>query len=153
MEQFLTFALADETYGINVLRVREVLESISYTRVPTAPPVLKGVFNLRGSVIPVYDLAVKLGLEQSGGTEMAGVVAELRLDEEELLIGLLVDRVDQVISIEPGQIQAPPKMGASGKADFVSGVVRQGESFIILIDPDRLVDERDLSGDVQEDEA
>lgn len=152
MQQFLTFHLADETYGINVLRVREVLEGISYTRVPKAPPVLKGVFNLRGSVIPVYDLREKLGLESREGRESAGVVADLKLGEEQILIGLLVDQVDQVISVDDGQILPPPKLGSGGDAPFLSGVVQEGEGFIMLIDPDQLVEEIKESLDQKETE-
>ena len=150
MKQFLTFQIGDETYGIIVNRVREVLEAIRITRVPRASAVLLGVFNLRGAVVPAMDLPRKLGIEGRNTGFGGTIVAELKIPGgETVAAGLMVDQIDRVISVNDEQVLPPPVIGSSSDNRMFSGVIRRDgeESFIMLIDTERLVGEEDLIPD------
>lgn len=148
--QFLTFHLADERYGIDVLKIQEVLEVPRITRVPGMPDFICGVINLRGTVIPVMDIRLKFGLGKTPRTEKTSVIViELSVPfsdgERSLLhVGIFSDFVDQVVDISPGNIEPPPKIGTAIDTSFIQGMGKIGDSFILLLKLDSLLSEDDL---------
>jgi purine-binding chemotaxis protein CheW len=133
--QYMTFKLGDELFAINVAQVREVLEVPQITKVPTAPQYMKGVVNVRGQSIPVVDLRVRFGLPK--GTETVQtriIVMELALDGEVAILGGMADSVHEVIELEPGNINPPPKIAMRWRTEFIQGMGKRGEEFIIILD-------------------
>jgi purine-binding chemotaxis protein CheW len=144
--QYLTFTLAGEIYAIGVNRVREVLEYTPVTKVPRTADYMKGVINLRGSVIPVADLRMKFGMDEIDTTvETSIIVCEVRLGEEEVIIGMIADAVDEVVRMEPEAIEPAPKIGTSVDSEFIAGIGRQGEQFVIILDIDRVFNEEEVA--------
>jgi purine-binding chemotaxis protein CheW len=139
--QYLSFILAGEEYALNILQVKEILEYTPVTRIPGAPRWVRGVFNLRGSVVPVVDLAVKLGLGPSTPTRWSCiVVAEVRLGEERLVLGLLSDSIGQVMELGPGEVAPPPAFGMPVAADCLVGLGHSADKkFVLLLDIDRVL--------------
>lgn len=143
--QYLTFKLANERYGLDVLQVREVLELPKITRVPRMPRAMKGVINIRGSVVPVVDLRLKLGLEEAERTVHTRVVIiEVQAGAETIVLGILVDAVHEVVEIPAGGIAPPPQIGSSIDAAYISGIASIDSGFAIIIDIARVFDARDL---------
>jgi len=138
--QYLTFQLENETFGVDVHKVREVLDAISITRVPQTPDFMLGVINLRGSVVPVIDLRQRFGLAQAERTrDTCIVVLEVELDGELVVIGAQTDAVDEVLDIREEQIEPPPKLGTQINVDFILGMGKVNEeSFVMLLDIDKL---------------
>ncbi|HET9314402.1 MAG TPA: chemotaxis protein CheW, partial [Vicinamibacteria bacterium] len=135
---FLTFVLADEQYGISVLRVREIIEYGAVTRVPRTPPWIRGVINLRGGVVPVVDLAVKLGLPPCEVTARTCVVIiEPRGEGERLLMGVVADAVSQVLELRAQDIEPAPPFGTRIHLDYLVGMARSDQKFVLLLDIDR----------------
>jgi purine-binding chemotaxis protein CheW len=133
--QYITFKLGDELFAINVSQVREVLDLSLVTKVPTAPPYMRGVVNVRGSAIPVVDLRLKFGLPQAPDTVQTRIVVlELELDGEPVVLGGLADSVHEVIELEPGQINEPPRIGMRWKTELIQGMGKRGDQFIIILD-------------------
>src|ERR1035441_1609998 len=121
--QYMTFKLGDELFAINVAQVREVLEVPQITKLPTAPQYMKGVVNVRGQSIPVVDLRVRFGLPK--GTETVQtriIVMELALDGEVAILGGMADSVHEVIELEPGNINPPPKIAMRWRTEFIQGM-------------------------------
>jgi purine-binding chemotaxis protein CheW len=144
--QFLGFNLAEEEYAIGILRVREILEYDSVTRVPTTPRSIRGVINLRGRVVPVVDLSVKLGLPESPITRRTCVVVvEANLDGEPTVMGVLADSVSQVIDLPASEIQPPPPFGTRVRVDCLVGMGRAGKKFVLLLDIDKLLSAEELA--------
>lgn len=146
MSQYLTFSLDGEVYALEVFKVREVLEPSRITRVPRMPDYMLGVINLRGSVVPVIDLRLKLGLEASRISLESGIII-LEFDNaaETGLMGILVDSVYEVVNIATDVIEPPPSLGTHVKSDFISGVGKQNDSFIMLMDIGTIFSELDES--------
>lgn len=143
--QYLTFFVAGEEYAIEVLCVREVVESIPITRVPSMPRVVRGVVNLRGSVVPVIDLGVRFdGRPLEVAKLTCIVVIETNLEGERAVMGLLVDSVNQVIDLSPDAIAPVPAFGTRVRADLLKGMGIVGPKFALLLDKDRLVSHVDL---------
>ena len=133
--QYMTFKLGDELFAINVAQVREVLEVPQITKVPTAPQYMKGVVNVRGQSIPVVDLRLRFGLPK--GTETVQtriIVMELQLDGEVAILGGMADSVHEVIELEPGNINPPPKIAMRWRTEFIQGLGKRGDDFIIILD-------------------
>jgi purine-binding chemotaxis protein CheW len=144
--QYLGFHIAGEEYAIGILRVREILEYDTVTKVPTTPPSIRGVINLRGSVVPVVDLAVKLGLPESVVTKRSCVVVvEIALDGERTVMGLLADAVSQVIDLPAAEIEPPPPFGTRIRVECLLGMGRSGKKFVLLLDIDRLLSTDDVA--------
>ena len=140
LAQYLTFQVADAEYGVGILKVREIIEYDTVTRVPHAPPAVRGVLNLRGAVVPVVDLAVKFGLPASTVTKRSCViVVECLLDGEETVMGVLADAVSQVIDLAPADIEPAPAFGARVRVEFLQGMGKLGGRFVLLLDLDRLL--------------
>ena len=131
--QLLTFLIGDDEYGISILRVREIAEYRSLTPVPMTPPWMRGVMNLRGTVVPTIDLAARLGLEQTTvGRRTCLIIVELDSDEERAVMAVMVDAVSRVVDLSASDIQEPPPFGLA--IDFVPGLVRIDERLIVLLD-------------------
>jgi purine-binding chemotaxis protein CheW len=133
--QYITFKLGDELFAINVVQVREVLDLVQITKVPTAPGYMRGVVNVRGSAIPVVDLRLKFGLSSTPDTVNTRIlVLELELDGETTVVGGIADSVHDVIELEPAQIREAPRIAMRWRTDLIQGMGKQGERFIILLD-------------------
>lgn len=133
IEQLLTFAIGEDEYGISILRVREIAEYRPLTPVPMTPPWMRGVMNLRGTVVPVVDLAAKLGLEQTRVSRRTClVIVEMELDAEAVVMAVMVDGVSRVIDVPLADIQEPPPFGLN--IDFVPGLIRMDDTLVILLD-------------------
>jgi purine-binding chemotaxis protein CheW len=144
-QQFLSFALGDEVFAVNVLQVKEILDVINITRVPQMPDYMLGVINLRGSVVPVVDLRCKFGMEKRAlNQESCIVVLEVDFDGERIVIGALTDAVREVLDLAADQIEPPPRMGMKLKSEFIRGMGKQGESFIIILDIDKVFSSDEL---------
>mgnify|MGYP001293317797 CR=1 FL=1 len=138
--KYLTFALANEEYGLEILKVREIIGYIDVTALPQTPHHIKGVINLRGQVIPVVDLRAKFGMETAEVTEQTCIiVVEITLGGRRLSTGIVVDRVQEVLDIEGHNIEAPPQFGGSVNTDFILGMGKVGDSVKILLDIDRVL--------------
>jgi purine-binding chemotaxis protein CheW len=155
--QYMTFKLGDELFAINVAQVREVLEIPQITKVPTAPPYMRGVVNVRGQSIPVVDLRLRFGLPKTSETVQTRIIVmELQLDGEIAVLGGMADSVHEVIELEPGNINPPPKIAMRWRTEFIQGLGKRGDDFIIILDfnsvfsSDELTLVRELSPEAQE---
>lgn len=138
--KYLTFALSNEEYGLEILKVREIIGYIEVTAVPQTPPYVKGVINLRGQVIPVVDLRAKFGMETTEVTdETCIIVIEITQGSRKSSTGIVVDRVQEVLDIDGGEIEEAPQFGFSVDTDFILGMAKVGESVKILLDIDRVL--------------
>ena len=138
--QYLTFSVAGEEYGVSIVKVREILEYGAVTRVPRTPEHVRGVINLRGRVVPVVDLAVRLGLPASAVTRRSCVViVEVKVDGEDVVMGIMADAVSQVIELDDAEIEAPPSFGTRLDVGYLKGLGRAGRGFVLLLDIDRLL--------------
>ena len=145
LAQYLTFSVADEEYGVSVLSVREILEYGVVTRVPRAPAHIRGVMNLRGRVVPLVDLAARLGLAPRAVTpRTCVVVVEVELESERAVLGLVVDAVSRVIELGDQDIEAPPLFGANVDVALLSGMGRAGKRFILLLDVEKILSDGSL---------
>jgi len=133
--QYITFRLGDELFAINVAQVREVLDITQITKVPTAPPYMRGVVNVRGSAIPVVDLRLRFGLPPASETVNTRIlVLELDIEGESAVIGGVADSVHEVIELDPSQINPPPTIAMKWRSEFIDGMGKRGDEFIILLD-------------------
>lgn len=145
IHQYLTFKLADEMYAVNVANIKEVLGIPKITKVPKMPPHMKGIINLRGSVVPVLDLCKKFDLGEITVTEKTGIiVTEIFRNkddgtEEELVIGIFSDEVQKVITIEPESIEPPPKIGVSIDTEFIQGMGHVENNFIMILNINKIL--------------
>jgi chemotaxis signal transduction protein len=138
--QYLTFSVAGEEYGLPVLKVREILEYGTLTRVPRTPQYVRGVINLRGRVVPVVDLAVRFGLPASAVTSRTCVViVEVAVDGEPVVMGIMADAVSQVVELGADDIEPPPAFGTRVDVAYLKGMGRSGRAFVLLLDVDRLL--------------
>jgi purine-binding chemotaxis protein CheW len=141
--KYLTFALANEEYGLEILKVREIIGYMDITAVPQTPAHVKGVINLRGQVIPVIDLRAKFGMETAEVTEETCIiVVEITQGERKFSTGIVVDRVQEVLDIAGEGIEEAPQFGSAVNTDFILGMGKIGDSVKILLDIDKV-----LSGD------
>jgi purine-binding chemotaxis protein CheW len=144
--QYLTFSLAGGEYAIAVLRVREIIEHETVTRVPSTPAFVRGVINLRGSVVAVVDLARKFGLAESPVTKRTCIViVEVESESGRLVMGVLADAVNQVVEFLPEEIEAPPSFGTPVRVDFLKGLGKLGGEFVLILDTDRVLSASELS--------
>ena len=135
ISSYITFKLGDELFAIDVAHVREVLDLSEITRVPTAPPYMRGVVNVRGSAVPVVDLRHRFGLPPTEDTVNTRIVVlELPLDGEITVVGGLADSVHEVLELERSQIREPPRIAMRWRADMIEGLGKKGEQFIIVLD-------------------
>jgi len=143
--KYLTFALANEEYGLEILKVREIIGYIDVTAVPQTPHHVKGVINLRGQVIPVVDLRAKFGMETTGVTEQTCIiVVEITQSGRKFNTGIVVDRVQEVLDIAGEDIEEAPQFGSSVETDFILGMGKIGDKVKILLDIDRVLTGGDI---------
>jgi purine-binding chemotaxis protein CheW len=146
MNQYLTFKLDDEVFGLAIGKVREVLDFTTVTRVPRTPEYMRGVINLRGSVVPVVDLHMKFGLAQTEKTvNTCIIIVEIDIEGEVTILGALADSVQEVVELEPDQIEAAPKIGTKLNTEFIKGMGKREEQFVILLDIDKVFSHDELS--------
>jgi len=149
VNQYLSFNLDDERYAVPVASVEVVLEMASITRVPMCPPYLRGVINHRGSVVPVVDLKAVFGRGQTELSEGASIiVTQIDYEGESLTAGVLADEVQEVLELDPRNVESAPSFGSRIDGSFVKGIGKHGEGFVILLDL-----ERALSGPVSAEAA
>lgn len=144
--QYLTYKLADEIFALDIAKVREVLDFTSITKVPQTPPYMCGVINLRGSVVPVIDMRLKFGMEKTDQTvNTCIIITEVQLEEETTVLGALADSVQEVLNLGAGQIEPPPKIGTGLNTDFIKGMGKQEDQFIIILDIDKVFSVNELA--------
>jgi purine-binding chemotaxis protein CheW len=134
--QYLTFTLGHEEYGVEILKVQEIKGSSVITPIPNTPAYIKGVTNLRGTIIPVVDLRAKLQMPEAPAGRFAATVV---LTVGAKTVGLLVDAVSDVLHIPKADVQPTPDFGAEVDARFINGVARAGDKLIILLDIERVL--------------
>jgi purine-binding chemotaxis protein CheW len=139
--KYLTFSLASEEYGLEILKVREIIGIMDITSMPQMPGYVKGVINLRGKVIPVIDLRLKFGLEPAEYTEQTCIVVV----DVGSLVGVIVDTVQEVLDIDGSQIDPPPPLGANVDTSFVMGMGKVKDDVKILLDIDRVLGSDELA--------
>jgi purine-binding chemotaxis protein CheW len=145
IRQYLTFKLKDEVFGVDVAQVREILDFIKITKVPQTPDFMCGVINLRGNVVPVVDMRLKFGLEKTETTvDTCIIVVEVDLDGENSVLGALVDSVQEVFELDPKDIEPAPKIGTKLKTDFIKGMGKREDNFIILLEIDKVFSSEEL---------
>jgi purine-binding chemotaxis protein CheW len=138
--KYLTFSLGDEEYGIGILKVKEIIGMMRITPVPQAPDFIKGVVNLRGKVIPVLDLRLRFGMNESGYTERTCiVVVEIDNAQAKLHIGVVVDSVSEVLNIKASDIEDAPSFGTTLSSDCILGMAKTGGKVKILLDIARVL--------------
>ena len=143
--QYLTFKLGDEIFSLDVAKVREILDLTTITKVPRTPDFMRGVINLRGSVVPVIDMRLKFGMSCTEKTvNTCIVVVEVVLDGEIIIMGALADSVQEVIDLEPDQIEPAPKIGTKLRTDFIRGMGKHDSRFIMILDIDRVFSSDEL---------
>ena len=137
--QYLTFVLDNENYALNVAKVREVLELTELTKIPRMPDYMKGVINVRSKVLPVVDLRLKFEMDEAEETvDTAIIVTDVAAGDDSVTIGCRADAVDQVIDIPPENIEPPPRVGTRISADFIQGIGKVDEKFIIILNLDQV---------------
>lgn len=148
--KYLTFALADEEYGLEILKAREIIGYMDITAVPQTPHFVKGVINLRGQIIPVIDLRAQFGMEKAEVTdETCIIVVEIFREGCKYNTGIIVDHVLEVLDIAAEDIEEVPQFGKSVDTDFILGMGKVGESVKILLDIDRVLDGGDFASVVK----
>jgi purine-binding chemotaxis protein CheW len=144
--QYLTFKLEDEVFALDILQVREVLDFTTITKVPRTPDFMRGVINLRGSVVPVIDMRLKFGISKTEKTlNTCIIIVEVSLDSEKTILGALADSVQEVVDLEPNQIEPAPKIGTRLKTEFIKGMGRRNDQFIIILDIDKIFSADELA--------
>ena len=149
--QFLTFALGEEVFAMDIRTVREIIQHGSMTTVPLMPDFVRGVINLRGAVVPVIDLHARFGRPAArvGKKTCIVIFDSLRQTDgvsERVELGLMVDAVSEVIDIAADHIEPPPNFGAAVRREFISGMGKVGERFVVILDPDRAFDVSEMAG-------
>ena len=140
-DEFLAFRLGDEEYAIDILKVQEIRAHEAVTRIANAPAYLKGVINLRGTIVPIVDLRVKLGMERLADASAVAII--LNLDGR--VMGMVVDAVSDVVALAQDEVKPAPEFGAVVDARFISGIATMGERMMILVDITRLMTSGELA--------
>jgi purine-binding chemotaxis protein CheW len=144
--KFLTFLMANEKYGLEILKVREIIGMMDVTSVPTTPAFIRGVINLRGKVIPVVDLRLKFGIEAREDTQRTCIiVVQIAHPGQEMIMGIIVDEVSDVLDIDRNQIEPPPSFGANIRTDFILGMGKVDQKVLTMLDIDRVLSEQDIA--------
>lgn len=142
----LTFLLDDEVYGLEILKVQEIIGLMPVTRVPNTPRFVRGIINLRGKVIPVVDLRISFGMEGEEDTDRTCIiVVQVEQEGSQIVMGVLVDEVSEVLDITADQIEPPPSFGASIDTSFLLGTGKVGDKVILLLEVDRVLAHGDLA--------
>lgn len=140
--KYLTFILNDEEYGLEILKVREIIGLMDITPVPQIPSFIKGIINLRGKVIPVVDLRLKFGMQEAEYTKETCIIV---VDIENRLMGIIVDTVSEVLDINAKDIEPTPSLGSTIKTDFILGMGKVKGKVKILLDIDKVLNLEELA--------
>jgi len=144
--QYLTFKLSEEVYALEITKVREVLDFTRVTKVPKTPPFMKGVINLRGGVVPVVDLRLKFGMSETEKTvDTCIIIVEIKVDDEQSMIGALADSVQEVMDLDADHIEPPPKIGTRLDTNFIKGMGKHNDEFIIILDIEKVFSVEELT--------
>lgn len=144
--QYLTFKLAEEVFAFDVAKVREILEMTAITRIPQTPAYMRGVINLRGSAVPVIDLKMNFAMESTEQTiNTCIIVVEVNLGGEVLVLGVLADSVQEVVEMDTGSMEPPPKIGTRLNTEFIKGMGKVEESFVMILDIDKVFSAHEFS--------
>lgn len=136
--QLLTFTLGEEVFALDIARVREVMDYTTVTKVPRTPEYMSGVINLRGVVVPVVDMRRKFGMSPTEKTvNTCVIIVELVLEGETVVVGAMADSVCEVVDLESAQIEPAPRIGTSLNTEFIKGMGKHNDTFIIILDIDR----------------
>jgi len=139
-QQYLTFSLGEEMFGLGILSVREILEYGQITEVPLVPDFIQGVINLRGAVVPVINLAVRFGRQAGEITKRTCIVIiEITQDQHTHQMGLVVDAVSEVLEIPSADIEPPPAFGSRIRTDFIAGMGKVNSKFVVLLNVDQIL--------------
>ncbi|MCF6242121.1 MAG: chemotaxis protein CheW [Bacteroidales bacterium] len=155
IKSYLTFELGEEIFACHVNKLLHILEIPNITEVPGAPAYMKGIIDLRGKVLPVIDTKIKMGMPPVEVTkDTCIVVMDINLDDDSLLVGVLVDKVMEVLEFNDDEILPPPNLGSKYHSDFITGIVNRNEKFIMIIDIDTIfsLDEIDFMRDNSEND-
>jgi len=144
--QYLTFKLRDEIFALDISIVREVLDFTTATKVPRTPDFMRGVINLRGSVVPVIDLRLKFGMTVTEKTvNTCIIIVEVLVNNETIVLGVLADAVQEVMDLENDQIEPAPRIGTHLKTDFLKGMGKHKDRFLMLLDIDKVFSSEELA--------
>lgn len=144
-QQYLTFMLRGETYALPILGVKEIIEYHHVTTVPMMPAFIRGVINLRGAVVPVVDLAARFGRPSTANTKRTCIIiVETSNDGDAQDIGVVVDQVNAALEIAPDDIEPPPAFGANIRTEFISGMGKVANRFVIILNANRLLSLEEL---------
>lgn len=144
--QYLTFMLGGEVFAIGILAIKEIIEYGNLTEVPMMPDYIRGVINLRGSVVPVVDLSARFGRKSTELTRRTCIVIiEVATGEEKQVVGVVVDAVNEVLEIPPEEIEAPPAFGARIRTDFIRGMGKVNGRFVIILNVGNVLSLDDLA--------
>jgi len=149
VQQYLTFMIGGEEYAISLLKVKEIIEYDTVTQVPKTPEWIRGVINLRGSVVPVIDLAVKFRQAPSIAGKLTCIVitelhSEVQSGDEAAVMGIMADSVRQVVDLRPQDIEETPTFGTRVKVDYLLGMARSGKKFCLLLDTEKVLSTDEL---------
>ncbi|MBF0541456.1 MAG: purine-binding chemotaxis protein CheW [Nitrospirae bacterium] len=138
--KYLTFELGNEIYGLEILKVQEIIGMMNVTRVPKTATYVRGVINLRGKVIPVIDLRLKFGLEAKPDTERTCIiVVKIEVKQLEMTMGIIVDEVSEVLDIQTSQLEETPSFSSNMNTDYLLGIGKVEEKVIMLLDIDKVL--------------
>lgn len=144
--QYLTFKLSDEVFALDVAKVREILEITNITKVPQTPDFMRGVINLRGSVVPVIDMRLKFGMSATEQTvNTCIIVVEINMDGDTVVLGALADSVQEVVEMEPESIESAPHIGTKLNTDFIKGMGKVDSRFVMILDIDKVFSSEELT--------
>ena len=144
--QYLTFKLEDEVFALEIAKVREVLDFTLIAKVPQTPEFMLGVINLRGTVVPVVDMRLKFAMTRTETTvHTCIIIVEIEIDGENTVLGALVDSVQEVMDLDPEQIEPAPRIGTRLNKKFIKGMGKRDNQFIIILDIDKVFSSDELS--------
>lgn len=144
--QYLTFSVSDERLAMSINAVKEIIETPQVTRVPMTPDYIRGVINLRGSVVPVIDLGARLGRGPLTLTKRSCVVlVEVQVGDEGHVLGMLVDEVKNILDIPPEDVKPPPEFGSEIRTDFIEAMGRVDDVFVIILSVDHVLSVQELA--------
>ena len=145
-QSYLTFQLGNEIFGSTVNHVLEIIEVPKITEVPRSPQYMRGVINLRGSVLPVIDTRIKFGMEPMVDTvNTCIVVLSLKVDNQEIVLGALVDAIQAVLEIEEHEVKAPPALGSGYRSDLIAGMVKREDNFILMLNMEKVFSTQEIT--------
>ena len=144
--QYLTFILAGEEYGVDILRVQEIRGWSAVTRIPNTPEFIRGILNLRGAIVPVIDLRLRFGIEKIDyGPTTVIVVLKVTHENVQRIVGLVVDGVSDVYNVRAHALKPPPDFGVTVHTEFIKGMAAIAEKLVILLDIDRLLNPAEVA--------